>query len=157
MEALILSSVLAALALAWAVPRWRLRRATARPLDAAAIAVLERNVEQYRGMDAGQRARLERLVRRFLHEKTFVGCAGLEITDEMRLTIAGQACLLLLGNRGDTVYASLHSVLVYPGAFPGAAAPGRCRRRRERAAPGLAGRVLGRRPRDPVPEPRAPA
>ena len=118
MEALVtVSLIVAALLLAWALPRWRLRRALARPLDAAALATLERNVAQYRGMDAGQRARLERLVRRFLHEKTFVGCAGLELTDEMRVTIAGQACLLLLGTRGDAAYPSLHSVLVYPGAF----------------------------------------
>jgi Mlc titration factor MtfA (ptsG expression regulator) len=118
MEALLTVAVLAlAGLLAWAVPRWRLRRALARPLAAGELAILERNVEQYRAMDGDQRARLERLVRRFLHEKAFVGCAGLEITDEMRLTIAGQACLLLLGARGDAVYPTLDAVLVYPGAF----------------------------------------
>ena len=118
MEALLTVSLLAAaLLLAWGVPRWRLRRALAQPLAAAELAILERNVEQYRAMDAGQRTRLERLVRRFLFEKTFVGCAGLEITDEMRLTIAGQACLLLMGARGDAVYPTLNAVLVYPGAF----------------------------------------
>jgi Mlc titration factor MtfA (ptsG expression regulator) len=118
MEALLTVSFLAAAGLlAWAVPRWRLRRALARPLAAGELAILERNVVQYRAMDAGQRARLERLVRRFLHEKTFVGCAGLEMTEEMRLTIAGQACLLLMGARGDAVYPGLNAVLVYPGAF----------------------------------------
>jgi MtfA peptidase len=118
MEALLtLSGLVAVGLLAWAVPRWRLRRALARPLAAGELAVLERNVEQYRAMDAAQRTRLERLVRRFLHEKTFVGCAGLEITEEMRLTIAGQACLLLLGARGEAVYPTLNAVLVYPGAF----------------------------------------
>ena len=118
MEALLtVSGLVAACLLAWAVPRWRLRRALARPLAAGELAVLERNVEQYRAMDAAQRTRLERLVRRFLHEKTFVGCAGLEITEEMRLTIAGQACLLLLGARGEAVYPTLNAVLVYPGAF----------------------------------------
>ena len=118
MEALVTISLLAALGLlAWAIPRWRLRRALARPLARHEIAVLERNVEQYRAMDPAARARLERLVRRFLHEKAFVGCAGLEITDDMRLTIAGQACLLLMGARGDAVYPALNAVLVYPGAF----------------------------------------
>ena len=118
MEALLTVSGLVAVGLlAWAVPRWRLRRALARPLAAGELAVLERNVEQYRAMDAAQRTRLERLVRRFLHEKTFVGCAGLEITEEMRLTVAGQACLLLLGARGEAVYPTLNAVLVYPGAF----------------------------------------
>lgn len=118
MEALVTVSVIvAALLLAWAFPRWRLRRALAQPLPPAALATIERNVVQYRGMDAGQRGKLERLVRRFLHEKTFVGCAGLEVTDEMRVTIAAQACLLLLGTRGEAVFPTLHSVLVYPGAF----------------------------------------
>ncbi|MGJ9418819.1 zinc-dependent peptidase [Massilia sp. CMS3.1] len=118
MEALwTVSALVAAGLLAWAVPRWRLRRALARPLAVAELEILECNVEQYREMDAAQRARLERLVRRFLHEKTFVGCAGLEISEEMRLTIAGQACLLLLGTRGDSVYPTLNAVLVYPGAF----------------------------------------
>jgi Mlc titration factor MtfA (ptsG expression regulator) len=118
MEALLTVATLAlAGLLAWAVPRWRLRRALARPLAPGELAILECNVEQYRAMDGDQRARLERLVRRFLHEKAFVGCAGLEITDEMRLTIAGQACLLLLGARGDAVYPTLDAVLVYPGAF----------------------------------------
>ncbi|THC39910.1 zinc-dependent peptidase [Massilia sp. Mn16-1_5] len=118
MEALLTISILVAIGLlAWAVPRWRLRRALARPLSGGELAILERNVEPYRAMDAAQRTRLERLVRRFLHEKTFVGCAGLEITEEMRLTIAGQACLLLLGARGEAVYPTLNAVLVYPGAF----------------------------------------
>ena len=118
MEALLTVSVLVGAGLlAWAVPRWRLRRALARPLAPAQLAILERNVGPYRAMDAAEQARLERLVRRFLHEKTFVGCAGLEITDEMRLTIAGQACLLLLGARGEAVYPTLNAVLVYPGAF----------------------------------------
>ena len=118
MEALLtVSALVAAGLLAWGIPRWSLRRALSRPLPQDALDTLARNVEQYRGMDAAQRARLERLVRRFLHEKTFVGCAGLEVTDEMRVTIAGQACLLLLGTRGELVYPTLHSVLVYPGAF----------------------------------------
>jgi Mlc titration factor MtfA (ptsG expression regulator) len=117
MEALLASLALAAaVALAWLGPGWRLRRALARPLDAAHVAILERNVAQYRGMPAAARRQLERLVQQFLFQKKFVGCAGLELTDEMRLTIAGQACLLLLG-RGQAVYPGLDTVLVYPGAF----------------------------------------
>jgi MtfA peptidase len=65
--------------------------------------------------------RLQRMVQQFLYEKKFVGCAGLDVTDEMRVTIAGQACLLLLGRVGDTgkpdIYPTLDLILVYPGAF----------------------------------------
>ena len=48
--------------------------------------------------------------------KRFYGCAGQEITDEVRVTIAGEACLLLL-NQGWSVYPKLSAILVYPSAF----------------------------------------
>lgn len=117
MDALLTIAVLAAvLGLAWAWPRWRRNRALAQPFPVASMRILERNVRQYRGMPGAQQAELRQLVQRFLLEKKFVGCAGLEITDEMRVTIAGHACLLLMG-RPTKVYRELHSVLVYPGAF----------------------------------------
>jgi Mlc titration factor MtfA (ptsG expression regulator) len=117
MEALLASLALAAaVVLAWFAPGWRLRRVLARPLAPGHVAILERNVAQYRGMPAALRQRLERLVQQFLYQKKFVGCAGLELTDEMRVTIAGQACLLLLG-RGNAVYPTLDTILLYPGAF----------------------------------------
>ena len=117
MEAAIVCAALAlAVLLAWGVPRWRLRRVLARPLTDTQRAIIERNVDQYVGMPDDLRRQLQRLVRQFLHQKTFVGCAGLEVTEEMRVTIAAQACLLLL-NRPSRVYPGLHAVLVYPGAF----------------------------------------
>jgi len=121
MEGIVVGLIGAGLLAAWLLPKWRLRRALARPLTLEQIGILERNVLQYAGMDGGERRRLQRLVQQFLHEKNFVGCAGLEITEEMRVTIAAQACLLVLGRAGDqvpaNVYPSLHAVLVYPGAF----------------------------------------
>lgn len=106
-------------ALACAVPiypRWTLRRALARPLPRSAVAILERNVGPYRRMEPALREQLRQLVKQFLHQKKFVGCEGLEVDDEMRYTIAGQACLLLL-NRHSKVYRALRTILVYPGAF----------------------------------------
>jgi Mlc titration factor MtfA (ptsG expression regulator) len=110
------AAIAGGLLLAWGLPRWRLRRALSRPLEPRQLAIIERNVAQYGGMPAPLREQLHSLVKRFLHEKTFVGCAGLEVTEEMRVTIAAQACLLLL-NRRTEVYPGLHAVLVYPGAF----------------------------------------
>jgi Mlc titration factor MtfA (ptsG expression regulator) len=113
--------LLALLGLAWWARGRRLRRALARPLEPALRAILERNVVQYHGMAPALRRQLERLVRLFLRQKTFVGCAGLELSDEIRVTIAGQASLLLLGRTGPAfhgpVYPGLATVLVYPGAF----------------------------------------
>lgn len=114
--ALVCVALAAALLLAWGLPRLRLARVLARSLAPAQLAIIERNVAQYRGMPAPLRAQLQKLVKQFLHQKRFVGCAGLELTEEMRVTIAAQACLLLL-NRPSRVYPGLHTVLVYPGAF----------------------------------------
>ncbi len=55
-------------------------------------------------------------VRVFLAEKRFEGCAGLQLTDEMRLTIASQACLLLLHRKTD-YYLRLLTILVYPSGY----------------------------------------
>lgn len=52
----------------------------------------------------------------FLAEKSYQGCDGLEVTDDMRAVIASQACLLLL--RLDTDYfPELSSILIYPGEY----------------------------------------
>lgn len=120
MGAALVCAVLACgLPLAWLAPRWRLARVLARPLTREQLAYIEANVAQYAAMSAELRERLQRMVKQFLHEKTFVGCAGLELTEEMRVTIAAQACLLLVGRSGTRprVYPSLHTILVYPGAF----------------------------------------
>lgn len=98
------------------LPRWRLRRVLARPLPEAGVAVLVHNIAVYARMPAELQAQLRRLVVQFLHEKKFIGCDGLDVTDEMRYTIAGQACLLLL-NRHTRVYPALHTILVYPSEF----------------------------------------
>jgi Mlc titration factor MtfA (ptsG expression regulator) len=49
----------------------------------------------------------------FIAEKAWEGCNGLELTDEIRVTIAGQACLLLLGFEHD-LYRNVETILVYP-------------------------------------------
>lgn len=69
-----------------------------------------------RGLPAGLRDRLERLTAVFVGEKEFVGCGGLTVTPEMKVAIAAQACLLVLG-RNTHVYDRLRSVLVYPSQF----------------------------------------
>jgi MtfA peptidase len=106
--------------LAWLIgaPLWRARRRAAvmaRPLPAAALSAIDRNVPAVRHLPPELRARLESLMAVFIAEKEFIGCDGLVVTDEMRATIAAMACLLVLGRRGH--YDQLHSVLVYPTAF----------------------------------------
>ncbi len=78
-----------------------------------------------RELPAAHQLRLKKHIQVLLAEVPFVGCAGLDITDEIRVTIAGQAAFLLLGRGGS--FGNLREVLVYPGHFvvprsePGAA------------------------------------
>jgi MtfA peptidase len=76
---------------------------------------LLRNVPAYGRLSAADRDTLQHLVLAFLKEKRFEGCGGLEITDEIRVTIAGQACLLLLNLNAR--FSKLRSILVYPDTF----------------------------------------
>jgi Mlc titration factor MtfA (ptsG expression regulator) len=96
--------------------RWRRQRLRRRPFPPAWRSILERNVAWYALLDSDDRRELEGWVQIFLHEKRFEGCGGLEIDDEIRVTIAGEACLLLL-HRSDDVYPGLVTILVYPSTY----------------------------------------
>lgn len=87
-----------------------------RPFPPAWETILSENVPYFRRLSAEDRDELRGLVMIFLDEKTFEGCAGLEIDDEIRVTIAAQACILLL-NRANDVYPDLEAILVYPSAY----------------------------------------
>jgi len=77
---------------------------------------LRKQAEILRLLPADLQLQLKKRIQVFLAEKPFIGCAGLEVTDEMRVTIAAQACLLVL-NRWTNDFANLRQILVYPGAF----------------------------------------
>jgi len=72
----------------------------------------------YATLCPAERAELEGHIQVFLHEKFFEGCNGLKVTDEMRVLIAAQACVLLLG-RETEYFPMMRTVLVYPAAFVG--------------------------------------
>ncbi len=88
----------------------------AEPLDPAWLAIIERNVPYYHRLKPDMKRRLQGLVQVFLDEKLFEGCGGIEISDEIRLTVAAHACVLLLG-RDAGLFPKLRSVLVYPGSY----------------------------------------
>jgi len=67
-------------------------------------------------LPAAEQARLRELAIRFLRRKTFEGAAGLEVTDNMRVRIAVQACMLIL-NLDFDYYAGWRSIILYPGDF----------------------------------------
>jgi MtfA peptidase len=60
--------------------------------------------------------KLRNLVLLFLAEKQFTGAHGIEVTDEMRVAIAAQACLPIL-ELGLDWYSGWSGIVVYPGDF----------------------------------------
>lgn len=86
------------------------------PLTPEERALIEKNVPYLERLNPTDRAELAGLVRIFLDEKTFEGCGGLELTDEMKLTVAAQACLLLL-HRDTDIYPNVDAILIYPSAY----------------------------------------
>lgn len=75
--------------------------------------IIRRNVAHYCMLDATEQAHLRALIQVFIAEKYWEGCGGLELTDEIRVTISAQACLLLLGLPHD-YYRNVQTILVYP-------------------------------------------
>lgn len=108
--------VLLAMAAALAIPRFRLKRALGAPFPAEWIAIVERNIGVYPNLPMELRLQLRQMIKQFLHQKHFSGAGGMEITDEVRVTIAAEACMLLL-NRNCGVYPALRYIIVYPAAF----------------------------------------
>jgi Mlc titration factor MtfA (ptsG expression regulator) len=96
--------------------KWRRRRLGERPFPQQWLAVIQSNVPYYRKLGEQDKRQLQRHVLIFLAEKRFEGCGGLEITDEIRVTVAAQACILLLGRETD-YYPGLSTILVYPQAY----------------------------------------
>jgi len=95
---------------------WRRKRLRRRPFPADWRAIVRLRVPQVARLPADLQLQLKQHILVFLAEKRFVGCAGLVVDDEVRVTIAAQACLLLLNRRTD-YFALLREILVYPGSF----------------------------------------
>ncbi len=103
--------------LAW--PRWvawRRARVAAQVFPAKWRKVLRHRVPLVRRLPVPLQLQLKKHMQVFIAEKAFIGCAGLRVTDEMRVVIAAQACLLLL-NRSTDYFPNLRQILLYPGAF----------------------------------------
>jgi MtfA peptidase len=91
----------------------RRRRLRARQFPQEWLKLIQRHVVFFHKLTTGDRAELLGHIQVFLAEKRFEGCGGFEITDEVRVTIAAQACLLLL-HRDTDYFPHLLTILVYP-------------------------------------------
>ncbi|MEO8841470.1 MAG: M90 family metallopeptidase [Kofleriaceae bacterium] len=96
----------------WLTERRR-RHLLETPFPAEWTQILEHNVAVYALLAPAEQQHLRDLTQVFVAEKNFEGCGGLELTDEIRVTIAGSACQMLLGRDHD-LFERVISILVYP-------------------------------------------
>ncbi len=100
-------------------PYWlayRRSRVTGTAFPASWRKILQQRVPLVRKLPVPLQLQLKKHMQVFIAEKSFLGCGGLQITEEMRVVIAAQACLLIL-NRATDYFAGVRQILVYPGAF----------------------------------------
>jgi len=93
--------------------RRRRRKLLAAPFPPAWDRIIDDNVVLARDLDPARRQRLRERVTVFVAETWWEGCGGLELTEEVQVTIAAQACLLTL-DRDDDQFTEVSSILVYP-------------------------------------------
>ena len=110
--------------------RRRRERLRSAPFPPAWLEIIEKNVPFYAASPGSRSSGAPGLVQVFLAEKNFEGCGGLELTDEIQVTIAAQACVLLLHRETD-FFPRLITILVYPVGL--CRQEGRTDRRRDRA------------------------
>ncbi len=98
--------------------RSRRKKLQASPPPPSWISILEKTLPMVGRLSAEQRAELFSKMQLFLADKKFEGCGGQEITEEIKVTIAAQACMLLLGRKTKD-YPRLQTILVYPHTYKG--------------------------------------
>ncbi len=91
----------------------RRKKLTEAPFPTEWEDILLRNVGHYSMLDDAERAHLRALIQIFIAEKNWEGASGLELSDEIRVTISAQACLLLLG-LPHNYYKNVESIIIYP-------------------------------------------
>src|SRR6059058_910410 len=91
----------------------RRRRLRAQRFPRDRLTLIQRHVVFFHKLNGSDRFELLGHIQVFLAEKRFEGCGGFTITDEVRVTIAAQACLLLLHRQTD-YFPHLLTILVYP-------------------------------------------
>lgn len=79
--------------------------------------ILGRRLPYFRFLDDATEEKLLKLTKRFLSENRFEGAHGTAVEEEKRITIAAQACLLLLGWSPGRLFPTLRTVIVYPGVY----------------------------------------
>ena len=99
--------------------RRRLRREAiiSKPFPDDWLQVMRHSAPFYGSLPAEHQRLLRECIQIFIAEKQFLGIGELTISDEIKVTIAAPACLLLVGIPQLGVYPRLREVIVYPHDF----------------------------------------
>ncbi len=95
----------------------RRRRLLAEPFPESWRETLRRRVRQYQYLPAAQQDRIQQIVRVMVAEKDWAAAAGFEATDEMRVTIAGMAAMMVSGLDDPYYYDRLNTVVIHRGTI----------------------------------------
>lgn len=96
--------------------RRRRNKIRRQPFADSWLRIIEENVAYFRRLTAAEQEKLKADTAVFVAEKNWEGCNGLEMTDEVRVTVAAQMSLLCLGFTDETFF-MVESILVYPDAY----------------------------------------
>lgn len=94
----------------------RRKKLSFQPLPPDWLRIVESHCPYHQRLPETDRRELHGHIQIFLAEKKFEGCGGLALTDQIRVCIAANACLLLLHRQTD-YFPDLQSILVYPGSY----------------------------------------
>lgn len=94
----------------------RRKKILAKPWSESWDLHLQRNVRLSWEMTAAELDALKHRIKIFVAEKNWEGCEGLQLTEEIKVTVAAQACLMLLGVK-EYYFDNVQTILMYPHAF----------------------------------------
>ena len=120
MSILIFFGIIFAVFLAWVIhsklQHSRRNKLFLKPLPSDWIQILKDNVSLYSLLPENLKDELHGRINIFLDEKEFIGCGGLQMSDKIRITIVGNACILLL-KRDKRCFPRFTTILVHPDTY----------------------------------------
>lgn len=96
--------------------RWSRSGVKSTPFTAEQTEILKYQVPRHQSLPDSLQDHYRSIVQVMLNEQSFEGCEGLEVSDEMRLTVCGNAALMLMGVQ-DYYFDGVTSILLYPQSF----------------------------------------
>ncbi|MDG1890415.1 MAG: zinc-dependent peptidase [Verrucomicrobiota bacterium] len=96
--------------------RRRIKKILSRPFPSSHLEILQARFELFNHLPEDLQEALKQKMQVFLARMHFEACEGFQLDDEIRVLVAAQACLLLIGNQ-QRDYSKLRSILMYPRSY----------------------------------------